>query len=220
MAQNIFIQREKGLYCVVFPKCGWTLFRSHCLPPKSSFHHVSNNKLLASKIHIDAFFIRHPVDRIISAFKNKYLDEKRGDKETEQWIINHISLPREDGTPNELFDSLIDNLEKLVIRARKDKENYFFRASKTYFDGHFCPLVIQMRDILQKEKLFLDIRKDIDYLNYLGIDSNIVKNSSQHVPFDATPEQKQRLAEIYEEDVILYENYEKNRHNRPPVEEL
>lgn len=220
MGYNIFVQKEKGAYCVVFPKCGWTLFYAHCNSKEPRFRLLTNNNFPVSKVNIDAFFIRNPIDRIISGFKNKYLDNPDKDIYTRDWLIKILNLKSKEEIPKVSFDQFLDKLEELVNKAKQDKKTEFFNSSRTYFDVHFCPFYLQLKQFPQKQKKFLDIRKDLDYLEYLGIDYNIIKNSSGHVPFQATTEQKERIEEIYKEDMIIYENYEKNRINIPSIQEL
>lgn len=221
MAYNIFIQKEKNIYSVVFPKCGWTLFWAHYQLPKSKFVHITNNSFPARKVKMDAFFIRDPIERIISGFKNKYRDNPDKDRWTRDWLIKVMNLPNKREIANVSFDQFLDKLEEFVLRGKEDFKTEFFRnGPSNYFDTHFCPMSYQLRFFPQEDKLFFDIRKDLDYLDYLGIDYTRRENSSHYVPFKATSKQRERIAGIYKEDVILYDNYEKSRINRPPIEEL
>lgn len=216
MAYNIFVQKQKNKYCVVFPKCGWTLFHTHCRGKQANFIYVNSNQFPAQKVHIDAFFIRHPVDRIISGFKNKYLDNPDKDIWTRDWLIKIMNLQTKEQIKNISFDQFLDRLQELVFFGQNDFKTVFFRgdAPDNYWDTHFCPLSYQLRFFPQKEMNFFDIRKDLDYLDYLGINYSIKHNSSSHIAFEATPEQKKRIEEIYKDDMILYKKYEKDRANR------
>lgn len=217
MAWNVWYHREKALSCAVFPKCGWSLFWSNSNLPTSPLFRVRNDKYPISKVNIDAFLIRHPVERLISGFKNKVLQNSKKDSFTEKWFIDTFKVDREE-VPNISFDTFLDKLEELIPLHKEDMETCFFRWN--VLNTHFAPMTYQLRFFPQEAKFFFDIRKDLDFLDYLNINYLIRPNSTQEIPFYATNEQVARIEKLYEDDMILYEDYEKWRINRPSIEEI
>lgn len=219
MPINIFISRSKNIKNVVFPKCGWTLFNRHTHPENRKFIYCNGDSYPFNNVHVDAFWIRHPVEKIISAWKNKVVANPNFDPPIKKWVITLMGLERGDDWTKITLDRFLDAIEPLIEQGRNEPWRPYFNDYAP-INIHFTPFFLMMREFPQEDKQYFDIRYDIDYLKFLDIDNSEIYNSSQHINYSPTEEQVKRLEYMYREDFEIWNTYLEQRKNRPSPQEM
>jgi hypothetical protein len=161
------------------PKCGWTSFlklyqNQHSKNGIEFYHQIKN------KLSVDVFVIRNPIDRFISAYKNKVLCDTPI-KDKLQRKIKEVSL-----------DSIIENLN--IVSS---------------LDVHFYPLSLFYNICSKKPKYILDIQNDTKEIKKLFGYDIPKENSTKNINISLNQKQVQKIYTIYQKDFELF-NYETN----------
>jgi len=159
-----------GLYFFVPPKCGWSSFNK-LYAEKHSKNAIKLYYQITNKLIVDVFIVRDPIDRFISAYKNKILEDPK----------NYIKTMIETRYGNSSLDTVLTHLQEI-----------------SKLDVHFYPFN-KFYDVFNtKPRYTLDINKDIteieELFGYKIPHENCTKNTHDIV---LTEQQKKIILQVY-----------------------
>ncbi len=195
-----FIHNSTDLRFAVPPKNGFSLFESAKKPNGDWLFSLDKNHHFPMLCDFDAMLVRDPVERFISAFRNK-VRFKTWNEWCTQWACAMTGVPLSESATIRISD-LLPVIERLVKRGR----------SYAGWDFHFLPQMWQ-GELDRIEQLY-DIRHDLDLLDFLGVDYSRKENRTDHLYLEVTDEEKAWISSLYAMDGELYDRYREFREQR------
>lgn len=209
---SVFIYPVEGLRRVLIPqKCGWTLAWDS-LPRWNGRVVIDSNDYPAK--NLDCMFVREPVARFMSAFRNKiefgpqsYPKNANGQFNVWsgiQWVACVCGIPPDLVQKQVTVSLMLDVLEDIV--KKKPRAAQYDHA---VLDPHWSPQVYHAAPGHIPE-LLVDPRNDFSVLDRLKIDysTHNHNNTSRYGGYRPTPEEVARIKALYAEDVALYARYQ------------
>lgn len=208
---SVFTYPVEGLRRVLIPqKCGWTL-------AWDSMHRWNGRVLIDSNDYpaknLDAMFVREPVARFMSAFRNKIqFGWKSYPKDADgqfsrysgiQWIGRVCGIHPDRVQEYVTVPLMLDVLEGII--KKKPKAPF----SHDILDPHWSPQSWHAAPGHIPE-LLIDPRNDFSVLDRLKIDysTHNHNNTSRYGGYQPTPEEVARIKALYACDVELYAQYQ------------
>lgn len=195
-----FIHNPTGLRFAVPPKNGFTLFESSKKANGDWLFSQDSDHHFPMLCDFDAMLVRDPVERFISAFRNK-VRYKTWNEWCTKWVCSLTGVSLSQAQYIRIGD-LLPKIEKLIKRGR----------SYSGWDFHFLPQVWQGE--LERIEQLYDIRHDRDLLDFLGVDYSRKENRTDHLSLEVTNEEKEWIATLYSMDGEFYERYRQFRKKR------
>lgn len=208
---SVFTYPVEGLRRVLIPqKCGWTLAWDS-LPRWNGRVVIDSNDYPAK--NLDCMFVREPVARFMSAFRNKiefgpqsYPKNANGQFNVWsgiQWVACVCGIPPDLVQKQVTVSLMLDVLEDII--KKKPRATQYNHA---VLDPHWSPQVYHVAPGHIPE-LLIDPRNDFSVLDRLKIDysTHNHNNTSRYGGYQPTPEEVARIKALYAEDVALYARY-------------
>lgn len=209
---SVFTYPVKGLRRVLIPqKCGWTL----AWDSRSRWNGrvvIDSNDYPAK--NLDCMFVREPVARFMSAFRNKiefgpqsYPKNANGQFNIWsgiQWVACVCGIPPDLVQEQVTVSLMLDVLEDII-----KKKSRAAQYNHAVLDPHWSPQVYHVAPGHIPE-LLIDPRNDFSVLDRLKIDysTHNHNNTSRYGGYQPTPEEVARIKALYAGDVALYARYQ------------
>lgn len=209
---SVFTYPVKGLRRVLIPqKCGWTL----AWDSRSRWNGrvvIDSNDYPAK--NLDCMFVREPVARFMSAFRNKiefgpqsYPKNANGQFNIWsgiQWVACVCGIPPDLVQQQVTVSLMLDVLEDII-----KKKPRVAQYNHAVLDPHWSPQVYHAAPGHIPE-LLIDPRNDFSVLDRLKIDysTHNHNNTSRYGGYQPTPEEVARIKALYACDVELYAQYQ------------
>lgn len=209
---SVFTYPVEGLRRVLIPqKCGWTLAWDS-LPRWNGRVVIDSNDYPAK--NLDCMFVREPVARFMSAFRNKiefgpqsYPKNANGQFNVWsgiQWVACVCGIPPDLVQQQVTVSLMLDVLEDII-----KKKSRAAQYNHAVLDPHWSPQVYHAAPGHIPE-LLIDPRNDFSVLDRLKIDysTHNHNNTSRYGGYQPTPEEVARIKALYAGDVALYARYQ------------
>jgi Sulfotransferase family len=191
----LFLSKETGECVLAIYKCGWSLMRRSV----SSDNQPVMEKLEGCNFYTHDILVRDPVERFISFYKDKVV--RGGDHECLQSLCKNFSRSPED-VRRMSIDEILDEVKEKLPALNSS-------ACNEILNNHLAPqqYIINTYGLHDENTKLRDIRYDIEWLKSLGINPQNFYNNTSNVLCYVTKRERQRIASVYKDDVILYEKY-------------